>query len=118
MQNTDSRVNHRLSPYEIEQPIASLLLDYANDLAERKRNGASVEKEDVISHASLNALGEIEQWSRAIGFLIWKASTSDDACEETVYSMGVAAGSLSCFASLVQPLRQLEKLASLETAKD
>jgi len=117
MITTNEKANHGLSAYEIEQPIASFLGDYANDLAKSKRNGIGIEREKTINHMSINALAEIEHWSRAIGFLIWKASTSDDACTETVYSMGVAAETLRCLASLVQPLGELENIQNIKKIK-
>jgi len=108
MQNTNDELNQQLSSYEIEQPVASLLQYYTSDLGARKRNGFKIEREYAVSRNSQNALEEIEQWSRAIGFLIWKVSTCDDTCENTVDAMGIAGEILASFAVMAGTLGELE----------
>jgi len=118
MNNTATKENNELSPYEIEQPIAALLGDFSRVILYPNSSAKYKVEKQAIEKMSTNAVEEMERWSRALAFLIWKASGGDDVCEQTVSSMATGAEVLGCFASMIQPLSDLKRIEYLGEKAD
>lgn len=106
--------HHDLSPYEIGQPIAALLGNFVGTILYPTSGYEKPRDKKDIEIMARNATEQIEYWSTALSFLIWKVSTSGDICKQTTSSIGDCAGILGAFASMFQPLNDLRGIEELE----
>ena len=84
-------VDNKPTTFEIENPISSMLSDFANCFSSIRLGEISPEARERLLALLGNADEELEMWGRAIGHIAWLASTHEDADKETAEALGMVA---------------------------